>query len=639
LAVLLLTVPAAPLRGAEANFTTEIQPLLAKFCLDCHSGKGGEAGVDLAAFADDTSVLFNKKLWRRVLSQLDSGTMPPAEETQPSAAERKALADYVNEALTRPIPFDPAARDPGRSIIRRLTRTEYNNTVRDLFGIETDIAAAVGMPDESVSEGFDNVAEALQLQAVQMEKYFAAAQRTVDTFLTPIADDPQREARRVAALERLFSAKQAAGQSQPQAAREIMLAFLPRAFRRPVDGIEVERYLKVYDAAGGSRRPLEEGVRVMLEAALVSPNFLLRIEENRAPQGSRAPYAVSDYELASRLSYFLWASMPDDALFALAAEQKLSQPEVLQAQVHRMLADPKARALTDNFAAQWLQLRRLPTARPSIEFFPTLTPALRDAMYEETALLFDDIRRRNLSVVTLLDADYTFVNGPLAEHYGWPGIEGEEFRRVKLKQNDVRGGLLGMASILTINSHTFRTSPTMRGKWILEVILGTPPPPPPANVSQISEEADQDAEVKNFRELLARHAKDAECAACHKKIDPLGFGLENFDAVGRYREKHGGEPIDAGGELPGGEKFRGPQELRRVVLARQEPFVQHLTEQMLAYALGRKLEYHDQIEVERILGELKSHNNRFETLVQGIVASYPFRHRRNLDPQEVNRPR
>jgi hypothetical protein len=266
-------------------------------------------------------------------------------------------------------------------------------------------------------------------------------------------------------------------------------------------------------------------------------------------------------------------------------------------------------------------------ARPSTEFFPTLTPALRTAMQEETVLLLEDVRREDRSLLTLLDARYTFVNGPLAEHYGITGVSGESFRRVELKPDDPRGGLLGMASILTLNSHTFRTSPTLRGKWILEVVFGTPPPPPPANVSQIKDKQAGDEEAKSFREILAQHARDASCAACHKKIDPLGFGLENFDAIGRWRDKHGAEAIDASGVLPTGERFRGPQELKKVLLARKDEFLRHLAEQMFVYALGRELEYHDEPAIDAIVARMGQDDNRYSALVMGIADSYAFRHR------------
>lgn len=610
------------------EFAADIRPLLKSHCVKCHGGEATEANVDLAKLADEVTALRSKKLLRRVLSQLASGDMPPADEPQLTPAHKTSLQAWTQAALAKPVVIDGAQRDPGRSIIRRLTRTEYNNTLRDLLGVDFDVAGAVGMPDESVGQGFDNLAEALKLQAVLLEKYFAGADKALERFFTPL-DTPAEQSRQ-AAYARIVFIKPGEGVSKRQAARRIMQKFLLSAFRRPPEGAEVERYLKVFEVAGTGDQPFESGVKAMLKAALVSPNFLLRIEENRAPQGSTAPYRTSDFELASRLSYFLWSSMPDERLFELAGAGELAKPAVLDAEVRRMLADPKARALTDNFAAQWLQLRRLPSARPSTEFFPTLTPALRQAMYEETALLFESIRREDRSLLTLLNANYTFVNGPLAEHYGMAGVKGAAFQRVDLQADDVRGGLLGMASILTLNSHTFRTSPTMRGKWILEVVFGTPPPPPPANVSQLKEEGAEGKEPKDFREVLARHAKDATCAACHKRIDPLGFGLENFDAIGRYRQMHGSEAIDASGVLPSGEKFSGPRELKQIVLRRQDDFVRNLAEKMTAYALGRELEYHDEVFVENLMLDLAKDDYKLATLVRGIAGSFAFGNRRNL---------
>ncbi len=624
--ILLLLVHAAPLFADEA-FERDIVPLIARRCADCHGGDDLQAGVDLTKFTDENAVLYDKKLWRRVLAQLEAKTMPPPENDLPDA-ERAMLVAWTKGALAKPIPL--LHLDPGKSVIRRLTRTEYNNTLRDLLGIEGD---SVGMGDEAAAQGFDNLAAALKVQAALMEKYFAGADKALELAFTPIKDDAAREAKRKAAYDKLFFIQPGGEVTKRQAARQIMHRFLARAFRRPIEGAEVERYFKLYEAAGGSQQPLEVTVRAMLKGALVSPNFLLRIEENRLDKNisdlaSRDPYKISDYELATRLSYFLWSSMPDERLFEFAAGKKLSDPEILSAEVDRMLADPKARALADNFAAQWLQLRKLPAARPSTEFFPTLTPALRQAMAEETLLLFDSLRTENRSLVTLLDANYTFLNAPLAEHYGIAGVSGNEFRRVELKSGDVRGGVLSMASILTINAHTFRTSPTMRGKWILEVVLGAPPPPPPANASQLKEN-EPGKEPKDFREVLAQHAKDATCAACHKKIDPLGFGLENFDAIGRYREMHGNDRVDASGVLPGGQKFSGPKELKKIILVRQDEYLRNLTEQMFIYALGREIEYHDQPQLEAIYNAMAKDDFRLRALVRGIAMSYAFGNRKN----------
>ena len=311
---------------------------------------------------------------------------------------------------------------------------------------------------------------------------------------------------------------------------------------------------------------------------------------------------------------------------------------VLEQQVARMLEDSRAGALTEQFAAQWLQIRKVFVARPSTEFFPTFDDELRKAMYAEAATFFDRLRGEDRSILELLDADYTYVNEPLAKHYGIPGVSGKELRRVALAPDQHRGGLLGMGSVLALTSHTSRTSPTLRGKWVLDVLFGTPPPPPPANVSQIQEEKGGDKAPKSFREQLALHAGEAACASCHRRMDPLGFALDHYDAVGTWREKAGDRPLDTSGELPTGEKFNGVQELKAILLSRRGEFVRTMTEQMLTYALGRELDYHDDQPVEEIATAVERSGYRFSALVMGIVESYPFRHRRNTDPNPIPVP-
>jgi hypothetical protein len=385
----------------------------------------------------------------------------------------------------------------------------------------------------------------------------------------------------------------------------------------------VDRLLTLFDKATKGGAKFEDALKPVFKAVLVSPNFLLRVERDR-PKEENA-YRVSDHELATRLSYFLWSSMPDAELFALATQGELSKPAVYEAQVKRMLADPKARALTDTFAEQWLRLKKLPEARPSVEFFPTFTPRLRQAMHEEVATFFDALRTNDLPLTDLLDADYTYVNADLARHYGLADVNGPEFRKVKLTDTN-RGGLLGMAAVLAMTSHTNRTSPTLRGKYVLDVILGTPPPPPPPGVSQI-DEAKTPKELKTFRDKLAAHATRAECAGCHAKIDPLGFGLENFDAIGRLR-KSGGD-VDATGKLPTGEAFNGPKELRAVLLKKKPRFVENVTEKMLVFALGRELQPSDAPAVKAITADLEKNGYKFSVLVAGVAKSFPFQHRRN----------
>jgi hypothetical protein len=515
----------------------------------------------------------------------------------------------------------------------------------------------------------------------------------------------------------------------------------------------------------------------MLKAALVSPHFLFRVERDRGPAGSAEGYRISDPELAVRLSYFLWASMPDEWLMELAEQNLLSaerppdavvrlrgrpigvpphkdrhdglmqdisdgnletfyegptpdncwvgldllaprelkrlryaprpgqahrmiggkfqashRPDfsaevvdlftvdakpsetiterdvnvpgkfrfirylapknsygniaemqvfgklggpVFEEQVRRMLADPRARSLTDNFGARWLQINRLSAARPSTEYFPDFQPEIRKALFDETTLFFDNLRVEDRPLRELLDADYTYINEALAKFYKIPDVTGKEMRRVALKPEYHRGGLLGMGSVLALTSHTSRTSPTMRGKYVLEVILGAPPPPPPPDAGVIQEEKDKKKkDVQTFREKLALHAIQDSCMGCHRKLDPLGFALENFNAVGIWREQDGARPVDATGVLPGGEKINGVQDLKRVLLARQDEFLKNVGEQTLTYALGRELDYYDDRSVQDIAAALKKNETRFSSLVLSVVRSYPFQYRRNADAKE-----
>ena len=348
------------------------------------------------------------------------------------------------------------------------------------------------------------------------------------------------------------------------------------------------RLFRHADARGDG---FEDAVRLALKAALVSPNFLYLVERDRSD--ADGPYRVSDHELACRLSYFLWSSMPDAELSDLADAGRLHEPEVLEGQVRRMLADPKSRALAEDFAGQWLRVGNLAElAEPDKRLFPEFTPELRDAMAEEAVAFFHAIFREDRPVLDLLDSDYTFLNERLAKHYGIDGVTGPEFRRVALKDRN-RGGVLGMAAVLTLTSYPRRTSPVLRGKWVLEELLGTPPPPPPPMVKALPAD-DRVRDGMTFRQRLEQHRKDANCASCHARLDPLGFGLENFDVLGRWRDEIKGEPVDASGELTTGEKFAGPAALKTILVeSKRELFVRNLVERMLSYALRRGVEYYD----------------------------------------------
>ena len=407
-----------------------------------------------------------------------------------------------------------------------------------------------------------------------------------------------------------------------QATEQILRKLVTRAFRRPPTEDELRRYRDLAFAARRQGETFESSVQLILQALLVSPHFLYKMELD-PPEKEGEPRDLNDFEVASRLSYFLWSSMPDDELLELAAEGKLKQDGNLEKQVRRMLASPKSRALAENFAGQWLELRSLDIRTPDGELFPQWNDELRRAMRSETELFFDAIVREDRSVLDLLSADFTFVNEPLAKLYGIDGVGGSEFRRVSTTGTP-RGGLLTQGSFLTITSNPNRTSPVKRGKWILENILGTPPPPPPPDVPELVE-AKKGEDLGSLRARLEEHRKNPACASCHERMDPLGFAMENFDAIGAWREKDGKTPIDPSGKLPSGETFAGAGELRDLIVkTRREEFVRCLAEKLLTYALGRGLEYYDQCAVDKITKALPEDGHTFSRLVIGIVHSDPF---------------
>jgi len=379
---------------------------------------------------------------------------------------------------------------------------------------------------------------------------------------------------------------------------------------------------------GRRKGTFETGVQLALRRLLASPTFVFRVEEDPAAIAGGAVYRVSDVELASRLSFFLWSSMPDDALLDLAAANRLHVPATLEAEVRRMLADPKADAFVENFAGQWLQIRNLQNIAPNTDEFPDFDNNLRDAFRRETELFFRSIVREDRNVLDLMTADYTFVNERLAKHYGLPGVYGSQFRRVTLT-DDTRRGLLGKGSVLLVTSHADRTAPTLRGKWILENLLGAPPPAPPANVPPFEQTAGP--KPRTIRERMEIHRANPSCASCHRSMDALGFTLENFNAVGAWRTRDAGQDVNAQGTMADGEEVAGAAGLRAALLKRPETFVETLTGKLMTYGLGRGLQYYDMPVIRGILRDAAGQDNRFSSIVLGIVKSVPFQMRRKAD--------
>jgi mono/diheme cytochrome c family protein len=412
---------------------------------------------------------------------------------------------------------------------------------------------------------------------------------------------------------------------EEECAKRIITNLARRAYRRPVVNEDLQAPLELY-RQGRGEAGFEVGVEMALNSMLVNPNFLLRIERDPPGAAEATPYRISDLELASRLSYFLWSSMPDDELLEVAASGRLSRPDVLEQQVKRMLADERSHSLVSNFAGQWLYLRNLDSFIPDMRLFPDFDDNLRQAMRQETELFVESIVREDRSVLDLIKADYTYLNERLAKHYGIPHIYGSHFRRVTVDDASHRGGLLRHGSILAVTSYATRTSPVLRGHWILKNLVGAPPPPPPANVPALDDNI-VSAQLP-VRERLKQHRANAACASCHELMDPVGFALDNYDAIGRWRDTEAGQPIDTAGSLSDGSEFVGVAGLERALLGRPELFARTLTEKLLTFALGRGIEYYDAPAVRQIVREAKKDNYRFSRLIISIVTSTPFQMRK-----------
>ena len=658
--LLLATLWAVPMVHVSAQRPADsgaIKPLVEQFCFQCHGSQIQTAGINLAALIGQQPLVRNRETWSRVIGALEVGKMPPQGMPQPSDAQRRQLLDALVDSIDN---FDYSSIDnPGYELMRRLSNEEYDNTIRDLFGV--DLKPAERFPSELTgASGFENSANTLFLQPSLMERYIAAAERVVELALP--AEPTTLAHRRSRAL--VFVARPGAATSEDQAAQQILEQFLLRSYRRPPLESELTLVVGQYRRARESGQDFETAIKKAVQAVLISPKFLLRVE---AGSDTDQPFRVSSWELASRLSYFLWGSMPDDQLFDLAARNKLHDSQVFSRQVQRMLDDPKADSLGGTFAAQWLGFRHVGT-RIWLDPIdnPWCTATLMTAMRNESAMFFMSLLRDDQPIRRLIDADYTFVNQELATTlYGWDGIKGEQMRRVRLKDPN-RGGILGQGSILALTSNYKETSPVKRGNYILETVLGTPPPPPPPNAGVLDEEV-QNLKGLSFREKLEMHSSNETCRACHSRIDPLGFSLENFDYFGRWRDSYhfrtkvdkredGDEvvivedtnvfteeryyknvykEIDAAGALPDGTSFSGPTGLKRSLLAqRHDDLVRQVVSRMLSYALGRQLEYYDESAVRRIIGALEDNDYRFQTLLQGVASSYPFQYKKNPSKEQ-----
>jgi mono/diheme cytochrome c family protein len=426
--------------------------------------------------------------------------------------------------------------------------------------------------------------------------------------------------------KRIFACRPKSSADELTCARQILSTLTRRAYRRPSIDADIERLMPFY-TAGKTEGGFDRGIQKALERVLVSPQFLFRIETDPASTAPGSTHHVSDLELASRLSFFLWSSIPDDELLNTAISGKLSNPATLELQAKRMMADPRSEAMVTNFAAQWLYLRDIQAKNPDEVLFPDFDETLRDAFHRETEMFLDSVLRENRSVLNLLTANYTFLNERLAEHYGIPNVKGSYFRRVELPENSPRAGLLGQGSILAVTSYANRTSPVLRGKWVLENLLSSAPPPPPPNVPALKTEGSEPGKNLTMRDAMIQHRANPACAGCHARMDPIGFSMENFDALGKWRDLDSFNKIDASGVLPDGTKFEGTTGLRKLLLDHSDEFISTVSEKLLMYAIGRNLQYYDAPSVRVIKREAARNGNTFASLVLGVVKSTPFQMR------------
>lgn len=595
---------------AKKSFKEVVTPFVDNYCTRCHGQDRQKGGINFGPALKKPGETASSKRWKQAVANVKSHDMPPENaQKQPTEEERQKFLGGIAK-----IKF-LSAKDPGPFVIRRLTKVEYGNTLHDLLGVDAKVAD--DLPDEVFGEGYLNT-----LSPLQSEQYLAIANEALDRVLGPKDGPPTK------AQKRLFGKTPGAGGDERAAAGRVARSLARAAYRRPPSEAELDVLLRVFDLARENKLTYPAALRLMLKAVLVSPQFLFITPAMEAESG-RSIVPLDDYQLASRLSYLLWATMPDAELSALADRGKLHEPAVLKAQVKRLLDDPRSRALFDGFGAQWLGLGSLESKTFDPAKFPQMTGAMRAAMYDEARLFFESVVRENRSVVSLVDSDYTFLNGTLAPLYGLDKkVTGPRWRKVNLADAN-RGGILGMPGILAVTSFPDRTSPVKRGVWVLEQVLGEEVPPPPPNVPALEKQEKHTVANLTLRQRTELHLKDPTCANCHKVLDPIGFGLENFDAIGRWRDRDdSGGAIDAAGELPGGKHFASPRELKTIIAARKKDLARNVTEKLLAYALCRQLEGYDEIVVDHLMETIGKDGYRMQTLITEIVTSYPFTHRR-----------
>jgi hypothetical protein len=611
------------------DYSKDIRPLMADKCYPCHNAKKTKGDLNLERFENYELIKTDPEAWQKVLGKVQAYEMPPPKAGELDFAQFERLSAFLRQ-LPPPEKVDcnKIASDQtanfyaGYVMSRRLNRAEYINTIRDLFGIHLDLHLEKLLPaDGGGGEGFDTSGNTLYTSSIHIEKYLAAAEQVTQLILPDQSQGQSHELR--AARERILFHQPGWLEKSEPIARAVIAAFVRRAWRRPVTAGEVDRLMNLYSRASARGDNFAASVRLALQAALISPHFLFLAEPEPVNKGTQR---LADVPLASKLSYFLWSSMPDDQLLAEAETGKLADTNVYRAEIRRMLKDPKAAAFGERFALQWLDLDRLGgEVKPDSSLYPEFDAALVQSMKAEVTTYFNYLVSEDRSLLELIDGNYTFVNARLAKLYGLPDVHGDELQYVKL-DDARRGGLLGMAAVHAATSFPLRTSPVLRGRWVNEALLGEKIAPPPPDVPAINEKAAAGAGL-SLRKQLEQHRQKAECASCHDKMDPLGFGLENYDALGRWRDQLHGEFIDAKGTLPSGEVYDGPHGLKTVLMARKQQIVRHLARKMAGFAFGRELNQFDNCVIDDAMKSLEKKGWRATILIETIATSYPFQHR------------
>lgn len=595
---------------ARKIFKENVEPFVKAYCTRCHGGGRAKANVNLEVALKDPGRGAAFLHWKKAVANVKVHDMPPEDAAkQPTDEERLQFIEWIGKLKYL------SPKNPGPFVIRRLSKVEYANTLHDLYGVNTSIADSI--PDEVIGEGFLN-----SISPMQSELFLEIANDVVEQIVAPEGKAP------TAVQKRLFGGEPPEGADLRKAARQVARSLARDAYRRPPTEAELDVLVDIFDLARENELDYTASLALMLKAVLVSPQFLFIMPAGEVELGENI-VRLDDHQLAARLSYLLWSAPPDVELSALADMGELHKPGTLRAQVDRLILHPRARALFDGFGAQWLRVNDLERQVFDPDLFPQMTPALREAMMNEVRLFFESIVHDNHRIIRFVDSDYTFLNEPLAELYGLgSSVKGPGMRRVQL-ENPNRGGILGMSATLAATSFPNRTSPVRRGVWVLEQILGERVPPPPPDVPELDEQEQNSVEGLTLRQRTELHTKDPVCANCHKVLDPIGFGLENFDAIGRWREKNdAGAAIDSAGRLPTGAAFSSPAELKRLLAERETDLARNLTERIMAHALGRQLEGYDEIVIDRLMARIAEDEYRVRTIITEVITSYLFTHRR-----------